>query len=454
MKNCGDKLSLLLLAFIFILGLSACGGGSGGDTSASPINLWTWMSGSDVVNQFGVYGTKGTADAANIPGARSGSVSWTDSSGSLWLFGGSGYDSIGATGWLNDLWKYDGIDWTWMSGTNTKNQLAVYAGATAADNIPGARKGVVSWIDSSGNFWLFGGSGFDSTGVGLLNDLWKFDGTNWIWVSGSNVRSQPGVYDSATAADNVPGARQYAISWADSNGNFWLFGGYGYDSTGTAGYLNDLWKYDGANWIWVSGGKLVDQPGVYNSATAANNVPGARGYGNGWTDDSGNLWLFGGLGYDSTGTTLGLLNDLWKYDGTNWIWVSGSDVIDQPGVYGSQGVAASTNVPGARYSGVSWKDSSGHLWLFGGDTGDGGPLLNDLWKYDGSNWIWVSGSNLFDQTGDYGTPGATLNTNVPGARAYSASWMDNSGNFWLFGGYGIDSTGTANYLNDLWRYQP
>ena len=33
-------------------------------------------------------------------------------------------------------------------------------------------------------------------------------------------------------------------TWIDSSGNLWLFGGYGYDSTGQLGYLNDLWQYD------------------------------------------------------------------------------------------------------------------------------------------------------------------------------------------------------------------
>jgi len=42
----------------------------------------------------------------------------------------------------------------------------------------------------------------------------------------------------------VPGARNSISSWIDSSGNLWLFGGYGYDSTGNVGYLNDLWQYD------------------------------------------------------------------------------------------------------------------------------------------------------------------------------------------------------------------
>ena len=46
--------------------------------------------------------------------------------------------------------------------------------------------------------------------------------------------------------------------------------------------------------------------------------------------------------------------------------MSGSDQIDAAGVYGTKGVAAPANVPGARYDSCSWTDSSGDLWLFGG----------------------------------------------------------------------------------------
>jgi hypothetical protein len=39
-----------------------------------------------------------------------------------------------------------------------------------------------------------------------------------------------------------------------------------------------------------------------------------------------NLWLFGGVGYDSTGD-LGYLNDLWQYNPrTELTWINGSEV--------------------------------------------------------------------------------------------------------------------------------
>ena len=64
-----------------------------------------------------------------------------------------------------------------------------------------------------------------------------------------------------------------------------------------------------------------------------------------------------------------MLNDLWRYriNDSTWTWISGSDSIDQPGVYGEKGNASSENVPGARYGAVGWYDSlRQEFWLFGG----------------------------------------------------------------------------------------
>ena len=64
------------------------------------------MAGSKITNQNGVYGTMGVPDIANYPGGRACSVSWTDTDGNLWLFGGKGYDQLGDLGCLNDLWRF------------------------------------------------------------------------------------------------------------------------------------------------------------------------------------------------------------------------------------------------------------------------------------------------------------------------------------------------------------
>lgn len=56
-------------------------------------NQWTWISGSNLMYQAGVYGTLGTPSANNFPGSRSNTSQWIDENGNLWLFGGLGVSS-------------------------------------------------------------------------------------------------------------------------------------------------------------------------------------------------------------------------------------------------------------------------------------------------------------------------------------------------------------------------
>jgi N-acetylneuraminic acid mutarotase len=302
-----------------------------------------------------------------------------------------------------------------------------------------------------------------------LNALLEYSPTNgmWTWSGGSATNGAPGVYGTqgVAAATNFPGARAVG-GWKDTSGNVWVFGGYGYDSTGAQGSLNDLWEYSPSSqqWTWVSGSNTVNAQGVYGTqGTAATmNVPGARSGYSTWTDASGNLWLFGGIAYDSTGAQ-GNLNDLWEYSPQTgmWTWVSGSNIVNAQGVYGTQGAAAAPNVPGARHYALStWTDAAGNLWLFGGvvtDSSGNASERNDLWKYSPSSnqWTWVAGSNTSNATGVYGTQGVAAAANVPGARDNMVTWTDASGSVWLFGGEGLNSTGAdpnAPEWNDLWKY--
>lgn len=410
-------------------------------------NQWTYIKGDTIISQTGIYGTKGTPSANNKPGARRVAFSWTDVTGNLWLFGGSGDNGL-----FNDLWKFNPStnEWTWMKGSDTIDASPVYGtkGTASPDNTPGARRRIVNWRDLSGNFWLFGGDGFAANGRADLNDLWKYDVLNnqWTWVSGDSTGDVQGVYGSkgVAAITNKPGGRYASQAWADTTGNLWLFSGLGAP--------NDLWKYNIAAdvWTWVSGDS-VDNAAVYGTqgVPAVANKPGSRSYGYTWTDTTNNLWLFGG----------GTSNDLWKYNtATNeWTWVKGDTISNPTPVYGVKDTSSILNTPGSRDEGITWTDATGNLWLFGGsgDAANGtSGALNDLWKYNiaANQWTWVSGGNTPDEPGEYGVQGSSSPTNKPGGRDQLVGWKDLTGSFWLFGGDGFDGNGDGGYMNDLWKY--
>ena len=70
---------------------------------------------------------------------------------------------------LNDMWKFQVNDssWTWISGSDHQRGAYGEKGNASSENIPGARYGAVGCYDSlSKEFWLFGGSGYDTTDRG------------------------------------------------------------------------------------------------------------------------------------------------------------------------------------------------------------------------------------------------------------------------------------------------
>lgn len=422
-------------------------------TCFSQINQWTWMQGDSTSNNIAVNQSPGTTSPANTPGGRRFMASWTDNTGNLYLYGGicSG-PSFGSFYYLNDLWKYDPSLNEWKTLVPT-------------GQAPQFKAGSAYWTDRDKNFWLFGGSG---------NDMWKYAvSTNtWTKLSGSNNATN-GHYGSLNtpSASNIPGGRAFPYFWADKVGNFWIYGGTGFGATGAQqSFLSDLWKYNVSTgiWTWVAGDSTINHAGDFGiiNVPAASNNPGGRYEGSSWVDDDNNLWLFGGA--KSDGGTLGgtyIMNDVWKYDIllNQWIWKKGS--LPGPASlphYNSPGIFDPANTPGSTLGSTTCKDADGNFWLFGGVGLD--PVaqafgnLNTLWKYDpGTNeWAFIKGDAIFWGTATYGIKGIADAANKPGARAFTASWTDNAGNLWFYGGGGLPPGATTTALtfqhNDLWKF--
>ena len=364
--------------------------------------------------------------------------------------------------------------WTWLKGDSSANARVNYGikGISSISNDPGGRQGGVSWTDASGNFWIFGGFAYRDSAINgdYFNDLWKYDpiANVWTWMKGDSVYNKYGVYGVKGNPDslNNPGARTNAVSWSDAAGNLWLFGGgFGYAAPSSQGYgmLNDLWKYTIATnkWTWVNGDSTTFSNGHYGikGVEDINNLPKARYLSNVWNDDLGNLWLYGGINLSLNIYPAFSYDDLWKFNlATNkWTWVNGDTLTNQQPHYGIKGIASLNNNPGGRLGGFSWKDNTGNLLLFGGesDSAFNEVYFNDVWKYSISlnEWTWIKGDSTHNVTGEFGASGVPSDFNNPSARSFGVSWAD-SGNCWVFGGSEIfrPQRGTAFIGNDLWKY--
>ena len=456
-----------------LLALAGCGGGGGGGGGGGVLsNAFTWVSGDNAIDSAGSCGSLGVASASNKPGARNNAATARDASGNLWMFGGSGTDCNGGTGYLADLWKFDGNQWTFVAGYGA-NVNATCGGVIAVNDChPGARDNAIMFFDSTGKLWIFGGYGYrNNSTAGYLNDIWKFDPANtttnpWTFMFGSVTVNDRGL---TTPGSQHPGGRAAPAHWVWQSvlGTYlFIYGGSGYDIYGTLGNLSDIWYFNTTPGSegWNLETTAANNPLAVNQSAswgalgvgADTNIPGGRYDSVSWIDASGNLWLFGGQ------SGAGYFNDLWKYDRYGavphqWIWMGGSNTVGQSGHYGTKGTAAAANIPGARAAAVAWRDSSGTTWLSGGwglDSAGATGHLNDLWKFNGTSWTWVAGDNTVNHPGTYGTKGTAATTNVPGARFGAAASADGSGRLWLFGGRGYSTNGVEGDLNDLWVYQP
>jgi PKD repeat protein len=406
---------------------------------------WVWVHGSNLINTVGVFGVQGISDPANNPPGLYEPAEWTDQNGNFWFYGGlgPGYDEFG------DVWKYNPSinQWVWMKGTGVMNSPVNYGaqGIPSPTNDPGSRSwGAATWVDNTGNFWMFGGSA-----TGVYADLWKYEPStnNWTWMKGPQGFGNTGVYGIQGIPDpaNYPPCRyESAATWTDNANNLWLFGGY--DLTAT---LNDLWRYNISTneWTWMKGSNFSGALDVYGLQGVEDpvNTPGSRATYAHWKDLNGNFWIFGGTSIGGSGLEY---NDLWRFNSltNNWAWFKGGSSYN--GIYGIQCLADSANTPGYRHeSRASFTDSNGNFWLFAGGMAN---AHNDLWMYcvNENKWIWVSGDSTTNPVGNWGTMGISSPLNKPNGRAGNVMWSDQAGSIYVFGG-------TSNWPDtrgDMWKF--
>lgn len=385
---------------------------------------------------------------------------------------------------------------TWTCVQNCDSNQSLYEtgrygtrGVAAANVYPPQRYYGNTWVDTAGNFWLMGGCGIDEIPT---TALFKFDPDieQWTWMWGHSFWYTDsfhhvglGVYDSSNALGSLRGA---GYTWVTPNNHLWIYAASSYTFTTNQPMGSDLWQYDPAinQWAWM--GQFAIAPtnlGIYPADTAntivygtrgtgsAQTTPGHRGFqqfetGAAWTDAQGNLWLFGGRTYYVTppGSHVaghivqdsGYLADMWKYDISTgiWTWMSGSNMLDDAGHYGTLGVPSVNNYPAARTVQNFWKDDNGIFWLAGGlgigpDTIQYSNAYQDVWKFNPATleWTWVKGPSAPSSAPHSGAICDTSSSNIWGRHLLNHFvWKVNDDVVITY-----ESKDTSRYL-DLWTY--
>ena len=410
---------------------------------------WAWVNGDTVATSPGHYGIKGVADPANRPPGLYEAYNWTDANGNFWIYGG--YNSISAL--CADMWMYNPFTnlWTWMQGDSTRNVVPVRGtlGVPSPLNTPGSRNTGVSWVDTSGNFWLYGGFG---NALAMTGDLWMFNTVTleWTWMSGSTNTNTTGtlVLGVPSTVNYPPSTVETTAGWVDNQNQLWFFGGM---------YTNTCCPYDRVlrysistnEWTWMRGSANSQAPtfwGTMGVASPANN-PGGRSVYAHWKDQNGNFWFANGYNYA----------EVWKYDPvTNeWTWMAGSQVQFNMGNYVSYCDTTLGNTRShTEENKACYKDRNNQVWEFGGTTANTNYNLNDLWIFDDSSlkYKWMHGTNLFNQAAVYGTLGVASASNVPHSCDGALMFGDTLCHVFLFGGLSRQPA-QATY-NALWKFIP
>eukprot|EP01119_Soliformovum_irregulare_P004948 TRINITY_DN1616_c0_g1_i2.p1 TRINITY_DN1616_c0_g1~~TRINITY_DN1616_c0_g1_i2.p1 ORF type:complete len:1428 (+),score=259.45 TRINITY_DN1616_c0_g1_i2:446-4729(+) len=353
---------------------------------------WTWIGGSNMTNQAGVYGAKGIAASSNIPGGRYGAMA-TQTSNAMYLFGGSAYPTL-----FNDLWKLE----MWNDGQTCSANDECFSGHCVSG---------ICCNSACDAYCATCATGICQSAEGLTCDNGKMK----TWKQRVLLGPMPRVTDFC---HHQMGDAMY------------LFGGI----SGVSPFptTNALWRWDPIHfWTLVS------------NNTVNSTVPGARWGCTMWSYDSlGLIYVYGGNvspGSSATNT----VNDLWTFNinNSNWSLVSASSSTN----IGQLGVYSSSNRPDNLWKPAMVSDSNGTAYIFGGQHRTVGPDTDRMWRWQYPNrWTWLAGTN----TNAYWLPNYTM-PQSPGSRAEATLYFNpnNPNSLILVGGDSKDFS-----ARDMWSF--
>ena len=449
---------------------------------------WTWLHGETVGDQHSndveiLLSDETPSNAASkkhgflYPGSRAGATWWTNESGTVWMFGGQGFDDKPTNDprMLNDLWEFQTSKQTWKL-VDDAGPANTETDSNNKGPLPKPRKFAASCGVQSLAFVVFGGE--DGKGQ-VFSDTWVYDVPQSEWLVLHFAPKLP-----------VPPGRKDMAYWC-THGKLIIFGGL--DSHGNS--FDDMWEFSLSALIWR---RIAQNQGDVNNTLSA---PVGRGGATTWM--AHNMSLYMASGYRQApgmkNRTIGL-GDMWVYMYKRHTWkllcdcnarnsdnasvarTNGEVFRGTTGViYGTLGEPHPRNCPGARRHASPWVDIHGDLWLFGGELLQFIPksnlstlpatftslvaethgiygsllLLADLWKFEieKSQWVWMGGAKCGQVGPVYGTFYQPSSTNHPSSRSQTITWAG-KGTMFLYGGIGLDARNKIVFLNDVWLMLP
>jgi len=259
---------------------------------------------------------------------------------------------------LNDVWTWNGTDWV-------SQALPAEVDGTIGNEVTDTAeaRGIMTRSGS--------GTAADPYKLGInpgasVNDLWMWNGSKWVL----------GQITIPAEVDGIVGNE--VTDTANANGILTKSG------SGTAAdpyklgiepgaNVNDLWMWDGAKWVLGQVTIPSEVDGVIgNEVTDTANARGVMTRsGSGTAADPYKLGITSGSATD----------DVWMWDGTNWVPKQITHPAEVDGIVGNE-VTDTANTKGVlTRSGSGTAADPYKLGITGGNTTD------DVWMWDGTNWV-------------------------------------------------------------------
>ena len=271
-----------------------------------------WINHSDgiKINEKPKHASKPSFESVGVPGSRSGSVTWIDNKGDLWLFGGfSNTNKEDSIECYNDLWRFDISKNIWynVKGNLSDNLLNDSTTVERGEDIlPSGRYNAAGWFDEKQKqLWIYGGIGYGTSArqFGGLSDMWGYDLSKNLWQCVIKEFRINAEFNIGTAEQpspkNNPGKRVKPTRWIDKKGNLFLMGGHNNFFLQNRFFDEFVWKFDTDRRMWSI---VPDVPAV------------GIGGGETFTDAAGEVYMFGGLEYQRKDAKSQSVNKIFKFE--------------------------------------------------------------------------------------------------------------------------------------------